>query len=141
MSLHDVRLLPGSHFEHASRVNTAWLLALDVDRLLHFFRVTAGLPPLKAAPAYGGWESGGSGLRGEFVGHYLHAASAAAASTGNETERAALLARCDAVVRGLAECQAKLGAGGYVSAFPEAEFALTEAGKPPGPWVPYYVML
>src|ERR671938_665788 len=50
--LKDVRLLDGP-FRDASRRDQQYLLDLDVDRLLHNFRVTAGLP--SAAKPYGGW--------------------------------------------------------------------------------------
>src|ERR1700761_3389832 len=42
-SLNDVRLLDGSPFKHAQDLDAAYLLSLDPDRLLHNFRVNAGL--------------------------------------------------------------------------------------------------
>ena len=70
---------------------------LDPDRLLYFFRQRAGLPPPTRTPRkwpgvpdthkppvpYGGWESAGHVLRGEFVGHYLMAASYALRHRGS----------------------------------------------------------
>ena len=53
---------------------------------------------------YGGWESGGSGLRGEFAGHFIMALATAAAATDDGKERAELRARADYVVRVLGEC-------------------------------------
>src|SRR5690242_5146948 len=44
-----------SPFLHAQRMTEAYLLKLQPDRMLHNFRVNAGLKP-KAA-VYGGWES------------------------------------------------------------------------------------
>src|SRR5437868_2054014 len=52
--LADVRLLEGP-FRRAQERNGRYLLQLEPDRLLHNFRVNAGLKP-KAA-VYGGWES------------------------------------------------------------------------------------
>ena len=48
-----------------------YLLALDVDRLLHTFRVNAGLA--FSAKPLGGWEEPKVELRGHFTGHYLSA--------------------------------------------------------------------
>src|SRR4051812_42520419 len=52
--LADVELGEGP-FLHAQRNTEAYLLSLQPDRLLHNFRVNAGLAP--RAPVYGGWES------------------------------------------------------------------------------------
>ena len=57
----------------SGRLNTAFLKSLEPDRLLHNFRVNAGLPSV--AKPLEGWESPGVGLRGHFVGHYLSAVS------------------------------------------------------------------
>ena len=46
-----------------------YLLSLDPDRLLHTFRLNAGLP--SSAKPLGGWEEPKCELRGHFVGHYL----------------------------------------------------------------------
>ena len=50
--LQDVRLLPGP-FRHAMELDRQYLRSLDVDRLLHSFRLAAGLP--SQAKPYGGW--------------------------------------------------------------------------------------
>src|SRR6266404_1319681 len=76
--LQDVQLLPGP-FKHAMELDQQYLLALDVDRLLHNFRVNAGLP--SAAQPLGGWEAPDCELRGHFVGHYLSACALMYAST------------------------------------------------------------
>ena len=52
--LEDVRLLE-SPFLAAQRRDLDYLVGLQPDRLLHNFRVNAGLEP--KAPVYGGWES------------------------------------------------------------------------------------
>ena len=61
--LEDVRLLRGPFLDAEQRDST-YLLALEPDRMLHNFRVNAGLEP--KAPVYGGWES-----RGAVGGHPL----------------------------------------------------------------------
>ena len=52
----DVRLLPGP-FRHAMEMDSSYLLSLEPDRFLSWFRKDAGLKP--KAPVYGGWESEG----------------------------------------------------------------------------------
>ena len=68
--LQAVRLRPGPVLD-ALETNRRYLLALDPDRLLHMFRVTAGLP--SAAAPLGGWEAPDNELRGHFTGHYMSA--------------------------------------------------------------------
>lgn len=73
VSLHDVELDPNSIHGVAQQTNLAYLLMLDVDRLVWSFRKTAGLE----APGepYGGWEAPDIELRGHFVGWFCFAAS------------------------------------------------------------------
>src|SRR5689334_1818197 len=52
--LSEVRLLDGP-FRHAQQRDAEYLLQLEPNRMLHNFRVNAGLDP--KAPVYGGWES------------------------------------------------------------------------------------
>jgi len=128
--LQDVRLLDGP-FKHAMELDRQYLLSLDSDRLLHNFRVNAGLP--SSAEPLGGWEEPKGELRGHFVGHYLTACALMYASTGDERLRE----KGNAVVAGLAACQAKIGTG-YLSAYPEEFFDRVEALKPV--WAPYYTL-
>src|SRR3974390_2428773 len=51
--LHEVQLLAGP-FKHAMELDEQYLLSLDVNRLLHNFRINAGLP--STAQPLGGWE-------------------------------------------------------------------------------------
>lgn len=129
-ALEHVRLLDGP-FKHAMEQNGKYLLFLDVDRLLHNFRVNAGLP--STAQPLGGWERPNVELRGHFVGHYISACAMMYASTGNELYKL----KADAVVSGLAECQAKLGTG-YLSAFPESFIDRVETSR--RVWAPYYTL-
>lgn len=82
------------------------MLRITPDRMLHNFRLTAGLP--STAVPLGGLEAPMSLLRGHWVGHYLSGCALLYASTGD----AQIKARGDALVTGIAECQAKLSAGG-----------------------------
>ena len=77
--LSDLRLLPGSPFKHAMNKNGEWLLDLSADRLLHRFRLNAGLTP--KGEIYGGWES--LGVSGHTLGHYLSACAMMYAASGD----------------------------------------------------------
>ena len=59
--------------------DSAYLLSIDPDRLLHRFFENAGLQP--KGDVYGGWES--EGLSGHTMGHYLSACSMMYASTSD----------------------------------------------------------
>ena len=112
-----------------------YLLSLDVDRLLHNFRVTAGLR--STATPLGGWEAPDVELRGHSVGHYLSAVSLMYASTGD----ARFKSRADTVVTELAKVQAAEATKfhpGYLSAFPEELFDRVDARQ--RVWAPYYTI-
>lgn len=132
--LKDVRLGPGP-FLDAQKLDEAYLLRLEPDRMLHNFRVNAGLAP-KAA-VYGGWESVDPWIEirchGHTLGHYLTAAACMYETTGD----ARFAERVDYIVADLAECQTKTG--GWLTAFPDGVSPLTDslAGKP-FPGVPWY---
>jgi len=112
--------------------NRAYMMRLANDRLLHNFRLTAGLP--SDAEPLGGWEAPTSELRGHFVGHYLSACSMLYLSTGDHEVRA----KGEGLVAGIAVCQAKLDRIGYVSAFPEEFFARLD--KREKVWAPFYTI-
>ena len=78
--LHLVRLDEGPWLR-ALETNRAYMMSLEPDRLLHMFRLTAGLP--SSAEPYLGWEAPNNELRGHFVGHYLSACALMAAQTGD----------------------------------------------------------
>ncbi|HMA43168.1 MAG TPA: beta-L-arabinofuranosidase domain-containing protein [Gemmatimonadales bacterium] len=128
--LSAVRILPGPFLE-AMQVNRRFLLAQDPDRLLHTFRLTAGLPT--TAEPLGGWEAPANELRGHYTGHYLSALALMSASQDD----AALKARGDQLVAELAKCQDAVG-NGYLSAFPEEFFDRLRDGKPV--WAPFYTL-
>jgi uncharacterized protein len=129
-ALSEVRLLDGP-FKHAQAMDQFYLLSLDVDQLLHTFRINAGLPSY--AQPLGGWEEPKCEVRGHFVGHYLSACALMYASTGD----ARLKAKGDALVAGLAACQARFPSG-YLSAYPE-EF-IDRVEKQQQVWAPYYTL-
>jgi uncharacterized protein len=131
-ALSDVRLLPGD-FKKAQELNGRYLLSLNPDRLLHNFRVNAGLAP--KAVVYGGWESELL-CPGHILGHYLSACSMMAGATGNE----AFASRVNYVVNELQACQQTSGRG-LVCAFPDGDAQLRNAlaGRPVV-GVPWYTM-
>ena len=101
-----VRLLP-SDYANAVEVNRRYLLSLSADRLLHNFRLYAGLEP--RAVIYGGWES--DTLAGHTLGHYMSALALMHAQTGDlECHR-----RADYIIDELLIVQEKRGTG-YVGA-------------------------
>src|SRR5436190_2377159 len=136
-ALNDVRLLDGP-FLDAQKRDTAYLLSLQPDRMLHNFRANAGLEP--TAPVYGGWESEepwvGIRCHGHTLGHYLSAASLMYASTGDERMKQ----RVDYIVAELRACQTA-ARNGLVCAFPDgvAQLENAIAGRP-FVGVPWYTM-
>ena len=132
--LTDVRLLDGP-FKQAMQLDQQYLLSLEPDRLLHNFRVNAGLP--STAKPLGGWEAPDVELRGHAVGHYLSALALMYAATGD----ARFKSRADLMVAELAkiqDAQAKRFHPGYLSAFPEEFFDRVEAREKV--WAPYYTI-
>jgi hypothetical protein len=127
--LASVRLAPGI-FKQQEEINARYLDSLTVDRLLHSFRLTAGIS--SNATPYKGWEDPTCELRGHFAGgHFLSAVALASAGSGNTV----LKARGDELVAGLAACQKKIGTR-YLSAYPTDLFEHLAQGKPA--WAPFY---
>ena len=124
-----VTLLPGAFKDNQSR-NTAYLRYVDIDRLLHTFRLNVGIA--SSARPCGGWESPTTELRGHSTGHLLSGLALTYANTGE----AALLDKSRKLVSALAACQAKSPAAGYgtgyLSAFPE-NFCARLPGSTPAP--------
>jgi uncharacterized protein len=129
--LGDVNLEAGP-LQQAREWNRGYLMRLPNDRLLHNFRVNAGLP--SNATPLGGWEAPTCEVRGHFVGHYLSACALLYAATGDK----AVKSKADELVADLAECQAKLKANGYLSAFPTEYFDRLDQRK--NVWAPFYTM-
>ena len=74
--------LTGGPLKTAQDLDAKYLLELEPDRMLAYFRVRAGLA--KKADPYGGWDGGGRNLTGHIAGHYLSAVSLMWAATGDE---------------------------------------------------------
>src|SRR5215472_5289095 len=116
----------------AMEADRRYLHSLRPDRLLHTFRINAGLA--SSAQPLGGWEAPDCELRGHYAGgHYLSAAALMYASTGDED----LKQNANTVVAELGKCQAALKSG-YLSAFPIEFFdRLRERQRV---WAPFYTI-
>ena len=107
--------LTGGPLKQAQDLDAAYLLSLDLDRLMAGYRLRAGLEP--RAKSYGGWDSvEGKQLTGHIAGHYLSAVSLMYAATGDERFKQ----RADQLVGQLAEVQTKRG-NGYLGALTDAQ--------------------
>ena len=125
--LSDVHLLDGP-FQDAQQRDQKYLLSLEPNRMLHNFRINAGLQP--KADVYGGWESvqiwTDIRAHGHTLGHYLTACALMYASTADDRFKQ----RCDYIVADLDQCQAA-GKTGLVCAFPDytTQFDNAVAGR------------
>jgi hypothetical protein len=125
----QVRLGEGP-FKETQENNRRFLHGLPTDRLVHNFKITAGLP--SSAQPLGGWEKPDVELRGHFTGHYLSACALMYAGAG-DTE---LKEKGEAIVAELAKCQDR--ADGYLSAFPREFWDRLKALKKV--WAPFYTI-
>lgn len=135
--LKDVRLLPSRFRENMTR-DSAWMVSIDVNRLLHSFRTNAGVfagreGGYMTVKKLGGWESLDCELRGHTTGHLLSAYGLMYAATGSEIFKL----KGDSIVNGLAETQKALG-NGYLSAFPEELINRNLRGT--SVWAPWYTL-
>lgn len=133
--LKDIRLLPGRFRENMMR-DSAWMVSIDVNRLLHSFHTNAGVfagreGGYMTVKKLGGWESLDCELRGHTAGHLLSAYGLMYAATGSEIFKL----KGDSIVNGLAEVQEALG-NGYLSAFPEELINRNLLGG--SVWAPWY---
>ncbi|NQX47947.1 glycoside hydrolase family 127 protein [Paenibacillus tritici] len=108
-----------------------YIAEFDLNRLLHTFKLNAGLP--SDAEPLGGWESPESGLRGHFAGHYL---SACAKFAYGDQDQALRRKACEIV--DIMEACAK--PNGYLSAFEEEKLDILEAEEDRKVWAPYYTL-
>ena len=97
--------LTGGPLKQAQDVTAAYLLSLEPDRMLAYYRRLAGLAP--KAEGYGGWDGDGRNLTGHIAGHHLSGVSLMFQATGD----ARFKDRADYVVRELAEVQQAQGDG------------------------------
>ena len=111
----EVTLLPSRFRDNFVR-DSAWMMSIPVNSLLHSFRNTAGVYSgleggYDTVEKLGGWESLDCDLRGHVTGHIMSALAMLYAQTGS----AAVKAKADSIVGGLAEVQRAYGTG-YLSA-------------------------
>ncbi len=134
--------LTGGPLKHWQDATAKYLLELDPDRMMAFYRVRAGLPQ-KAEP-YAGWDGPGRNLTGHIAGHHLSAVSLMYLATGD----ARFKQRADYLVRELEEVQNKNG-DGYLSALEGGReaFAALSRGEIKsaafdlnGLWSPWYTL-
>ena len=116
----------------AMEADRQYLRSLPTDRLLHTFRINAGIA--SSAQPLGGWEAPDVELRGHYAGgHYLSACALMYAGNGDED----LKKNAEIAVSELGKCQAALKSG-YLSAFPIEFFdRLRERQKV---WAPFYTI-
>ncbi len=141
LPLHAVRLT-GGPLKQAQDLDVAYLLQLEPDRMLAYYRKRAGLTP--KAPGYGGWDGDGKNLTGHIAGHYLSAVSLMYAATGDKRFKE----RADYIVQEMKEVQDKHG-NGYLGALEHGEERFGEVAQGNirsggfdlnGLWSPWYVL-
>ncbi|MEU3548767.1 beta-L-arabinofuranosidase domain-containing protein [Streptomyces longwoodensis] len=136
--LGQVKLTASRWLDNQNRTQS-YLRFVDVDRLMYTFRVNHRRPTGGAAPV-GGWEAPDFPFRSHVQGHFLTAWAQAYAVTGDTVCRD----KAQYMVAELAKCQANNGAAGfgagYLSGYPESDFAALEAGTLSNGNVPYYTI-
>ncbi len=141
LPLNAVRLT-GGPLKVAQDLDAKYLLSLEPDRMLAFYRKRAGLEP-KAEP-YGGWDGDDRNLTGHVAGHHLSAISLMWEATGDSRFKQ----RADYMVGELKAVQDKNG-DGYLSALARGREAFGELAKGTirsasfdlnGLWSPWYTL-
>src|SRR6478672_862834 len=134
--------LSGGPLKRAQDLDANYLLKLEPDRMLSYYRKRAGLEP--KAQGYPGWDGDGRNLTGHIAGHYLSAVSMMYAGTGDVRFKE----RADYLVRELKEVQDKHG-NGYLGALEHGEERFAEVAQGNirsggfdlnGLWSPWYVL-
>jgi len=132
----------GGPLKRAQDLNAEYLLKLEPDRMLAYYRKRAGLEP--KALGYTGWDGDGRNLTGHIAGHYLSGVSLMYAATGDQRFKQ----RADYIVKELKEVQDKNG-DGYLGALEglREKFAEVAAGNIKssffdlnGLWSPWYTL-
>jgi len=141
LDLSSVRLL-GGPLKRAQDLDAEYLLKLEPDRMLAYYRERAGFKP-KSKP-YGGWDGGGRNLTGHIAGHYLSAVSLMWAVTSDERFKE----RADYIVKEFKEVQDKHG-DGYLVALEGGRECFNAVARGDirsggfdlnGLWAPWYVL-
>src|SRR5215813_13590141 len=134
--------ITGGPLKRAQDLDADYLLKLEPDRMMAYYRKRAGLEP-KAA-GYTGWDGDGRNLTGHIAGHYLSAVSLMYAATGD----ARFKERADYLVKEMKEVQDKNG-DGYLGAIDGAREKFAEVAKGNikssffdlnGLWSPWYTL-
>jgi DUF1680 family protein len=138
----DAVRLTGGPLKRAQELDAEYLLKLEPDRMLSFYRTRAGLT--KKAEPYGGWDGAGRQLTGHIAGHYLSAVSYMWAATGDPRFKQ----RADYIVDELKTVQ-DAHKNGYLGAIMGGEEAFNEVAKGNiksggfdlnGLWSPWYTL-
>jgi uncharacterized protein len=134
--------LTGGPLKQAQDLDADYLLKLEPDRMMAYYRKRAGLEP--KAEGYGGWDGDGRNLTGHIAGHYLSAVSLMYAATGDQRFKD----RADYIVREMKEVQDKHG-DGYLGALANGKEQFIEVSKGAirsasfdlnGLWSPWYTL-
>jgi uncharacterized protein len=134
--------LTGGPLKRVQDVDGEYLLKLEPDRMLAYFRIRAGLQP--KARGYGGWDGDGKNLTGHILGHYLSAVSLMWAATGD----ARFKQRANYIIQQLKEVQDANG-DGYLGALSSGKERFAEVARGDirsggfdlnGLWSPWYVL-
>ncbi len=134
--------LTGGPLKKAQDLDAAYLLSLEPDRMLAFYRKRAGLP--QKAEGYTGWDADGRQLTGHIAGHHLSAVSLMWAATGD----ARFKQRADYIVSELKIAQDANG-DGFAGALPGVKEAFADVSKGTiraanfdlnGLWSPWYTL-
>lgn len=137
-NVEDVTLLD-SRFKDNMLRESLWILSLNVNSLLHSFRINAGVYSgyeggYDTTEKLGGWESLDCELRGHSTGHILSGLSLLYATTKDDIYKQ----KGDSLVTGLAEVQKTLNQNGYLGAFPENLINRNIEGQ--RVWAPWYTL-
>jgi uncharacterized protein len=132
----------GGPLKRAQDLNAEYLLKLEPDRMMAYYRKRAGLEP--KAQGYSGWDGDGRNLTGHIAGHYLSGVSLMFAATGD----ARFKERADYIVKEMKEVQDKNG-DGYLGALEGLREKFAEVAKGNikstffdlnGLWSPWYTL-
>ena len=134
--------LTGGPLKQAQDLDADYLLKLEPDRMMAYYRKRAGLEP--KAEGYAGWDGDGRNLTGHIAGHYLSAVSLMYAAMGDPRFKE----RADYIVREMKEVQDK-HSDGYLGALANGKEQFIEVSKGNirsasfdlnGLWAPWYVL-
>ncbi len=141
LPLSSVRVT-GGPLKQAQDLNVDYLLKLEPDRMMAYYRKRAGLEP--KAEGYPGWDGDGKNLTGHIAGHYLSAVSLMYAATGDQRFKE----RADYIVQEMKLVQDKNG-DGYLGAIESLREKFAEVAKGNikstffdlnGLWSPWYTL-